>query len=129
MLLPPLYACAEELSLRDLRTVWRPVTVLSFGLVFASVAAVGFAAVAVAGLPPAMAFVLGAVLSSTDPVAVTALGRRLALPERVQVLVQAESQLKEATLRAVQGGRRHRGGGGRHGECAGAGPSTRCWRP
>nr|WP_095877197.1 Na+/H+ antiporter [Streptomyces sp. TLI_235] len=98
VVLPPLlYASAEELSLRDLRTVWRPVTILSFGLVFASAAAVGFAAVEIAGLPPAMAFVLGAVLSSTDPVAVTALGRRLALPGRVQVLVQAESLFNDAT--------------------------------
>ncbi|MGW2250615.1 Na+/H+ antiporter [Kitasatospora sp. NPDC001660] len=98
VVLPPLlYASAEELSLRDLRMVWRPVTILSFGLVFASAAAVGFAAVALAGLPPAMAFVLGAVLSSTDPVAVTALGRRLALPGRVQVLVQAESLFNDAT--------------------------------
>ncbi|MGA5824316.1 Na+/H+ antiporter [Kitasatospora sp. NPDC094028] len=98
VVLPPLlYASAEELSLRDLRTVWRPVTVLSFGLVFASAAAVGYVAVALTGLPPAMAFVLGAVLSSTDPVAVTALGRRLALPGRVQVLVQAESLFNDAT--------------------------------
>ncbi|MFE0464317.1 Na+/H+ antiporter [Kitasatospora sp. NPDC058965] len=98
VVLPPLlYASAEELSLRDLRTVWRPVTVLAFGLVFASAAAVGFVAVAVTGLPPAMAFVLGAVLSSTDPVAVSALGRRLALPGRVQVLVQAESLFNDAT--------------------------------
>src|SRR6476619_245075 len=75
VVLPPLlYAAAEELSLRDLRTVWRPVTILAFGLVLASAAAVGYAAVAVTGLSPAMAFVLGSVLASTDPVAVTALG-------------------------------------------------------
>ncbi|WP_055589092.1 Na+/H+ antiporter [Peterkaempfera griseoplana] len=98
VVLPPLlYASAEELSLRDLRTVWRPVTVLALGLVFASAAVVGFVAVAVTGLPPAMAFVLGAVLASTDPVAVTALGRRLALPGRVHVLVQAESLFNDAT--------------------------------
>ncbi|PBC39119.1 Na+/H+ antiporter [Rhodococcus sp. ACS1] len=98
VVLPPLlYAAAEELSLRDLRMVWRPVTVLAFGLVLASAAAVGYVAVAVTGLPPVMAFVLGAVLASTDPVAVTALGRRLALPGRVQVLVQAESLFNDAT--------------------------------
>ncbi|MCZ4556585.1 Na+/H+ antiporter [Rhodococcus sp. PvR044] len=98
VVLPPLlYAAAEELSLRDLRTVWRPVTILAFGLVLASAAAVGYAAVAVTGLSPAMAFVLGSVLASTDPVAVTALGRRLALPGRVQVLVQAESLFNDAT--------------------------------
>ncbi|MFI6375711.1 cation:proton antiporter [Streptomyces sp. NPDC050546] len=44
-----------------------------------------------------LAFVLGAVLASTDPVAVTALGRRLALPPKVQVLVQAESLFNDAT--------------------------------
>jgi Na+/H+ antiporter len=98
VVLPPLlYAAADELSLRDLRTVWKPVTILSLGLVFASAAAVGFTAAALTGLPPAMGFVLGAVLASTDPVAVTALGRRLALPGRVQVLVQAESLFNDAT--------------------------------
>ena len=44
-----------------------------------------------------MAFVLGAVLASTDPVAVSALGRRLSLPARVQALVQAESLFNDAT--------------------------------
>lgn len=98
VVLPPLlYAAAEEMPLRDLRTVWRPVTVLAFGLVLASAAAVGALAVAVTPLPAPMAFVLGAVLASTDPVAVTALGRRLALPGRVQVLVQAESLFNDAT--------------------------------
>lgn len=98
IVLPPLlYASAEELSVRDLRLVWRPVTVLAFGLVLASAAAVGAIVMAVTPLPPAMAFVLGAVLASTDPVAVTALGRRLSLPGRVQVLVQAESLFNDAT--------------------------------
>ncbi|SEP04295.1 Na+/H+ antiporter [Actinacidiphila rubida] len=98
VVLPPLlYASAEELSVRDLRLVWRPVTVLAFGLVLASAAAVGAIVMAVTPLPPAMAFVLGAVLASTDPVAVTALGRRLSLPGRMQVLVQAESLFNDAT--------------------------------
>ena len=98
VVLPPLlYAAAEELSLRDLRVVWRPVTALAVGLVLASAAVVGALAVALTPLPASMAFVLGAVLASTDPVAVTALGRRLALPGRVQALVQAESLFNDAT--------------------------------
>ena len=44
-----------------------------------------------------MAFVLGAVLNDTDPVAVSALGRRLSLPPKVQALVQAESLFNDAT--------------------------------
>ena len=98
VVLPPLlYAAGQELSLRDLRAVWRPVAVLSTGLVLASAAAVAAVAYAVTPLPVSMAFVLGAVLASTDPVAVTALGRRLALPARVQALVQAESLFNDAT--------------------------------
>jgi CPA1 family monovalent cation:H+ antiporter len=98
VVLPPLlFAAGEELPWRDLRAVWRPVTVLSVGLVLVSAAAVGFVAVALTPLPVGMAFVLGAVLASTDPVAVTALGRRLALPPRVQALVQAESLFNDAT--------------------------------
>ncbi len=97
MLPPLLYASAEEMSLRDLKIVWRPVTVLALGLVLASAAAVGFLAVALTPLTAPMALVLGAVLASTDPVAVTALGRRLALPGRVQTMVQAESLFNDAT--------------------------------
>ncbi|CAO5160687.1 monovalent cation/hydrogen antiporter [Frankia sp. AiPs1] len=98
VVLPPLlYAAAEELSWRDLRAVQRPVTILALGLVVASAAAVGLLALAVTPLSADMAFVLGAVLASTDPVAVSALGRRLALPPRVQALVQAESLFNDAT--------------------------------
>lgn len=98
VVLPPLlYAAGQDLSWRELRPVWRPVTVLVVGLVIASAAAVGVVASAVAGLPASMAFVLGAVLASTDPVAVTALGRRLSLPGRVHALIQAESLFNDAS--------------------------------
>src|SRR4051794_12343479 len=98
VILPPLlYAAGEELSWRDLRLVWRPVTVLAVGLVVASAAAVGAVTVWTTALPAGLAFVLGAVLASTDPVAVAALGRRLSLPSRMQTLVQAESLFNDAT--------------------------------
>jgi Na+/H+ antiporter len=98
VVLPPLlYAAGGELSSRELRRVWRPVAVLAFGLVIVSAAAVGAVAAATVGLPVSEAFLLGAVLASTDPVAVAALGRRLALPPRLQTLVQAESLFNDAT--------------------------------
>lgn len=98
LVLPPLlFAAGEELPWRELKVVWRPVTVLAVGLVVVSAVAVGVVAVALTSLPLGMAFVLGAVLASTDPVAVTALGRRLSLPPRVQALVQAESLFNDAT--------------------------------
>ncbi len=98
VVLPPLlYAAGEELSWPDLKRLWRPVSLLAVGLVVASAAAVGFLTSWLTPLPLALGFVLGAVLSSTDPVAVTALGRRLALPPRLQTLVQAESLFNDAT--------------------------------
>lgn len=98
VVLPPLlYAASEELAWRDLRAVWRPVAVLAVGLVLASAAAVAVVTAALAPVPVSMAFVLGAVLASTDPVAVGALARRLALPARVQALVQAESLFNDGT--------------------------------
>jgi CPA1 family monovalent cation:H+ antiporter len=98
VVLPPLlYASAEEISARELRRVWVPVTVLALGLVLATAAVIASLASALTALSASMAFVLGAVLASTDPVAVTALGRRLPLPARIQVLVQAESLFNDAT--------------------------------
>jgi len=98
VVLPPLlYAASEELPWRELRAVWRPVIILAVGLVLASAAVVAVVAGAVAGIPASLAFVLGSVLASTDPVAVSALGRRLSLPPRVQTLVQAESLFNDGT--------------------------------
>ena len=98
VVLPPLlYAASEELPWRDVRDVWRPVALLAVGLVLASAGAVALVAAALVPLTAGMAFVLGAVLASTDPVAVTALGRHLSLPSRVQALVQAESLFNDAT--------------------------------
>jgi len=98
VVLPPLlFAAGEELPWRDLRAVWRPVTTLAIGLVLVSAAAVAAVAVAITPLSPGMALVLGTVLASTDPVAVTALGRSLSLPPRIQALVQAESLFNDAT--------------------------------
>ncbi|MFG1707861.1 Na+/H+ antiporter [Nonomuraea sp. M3C6] len=98
VVLPPLlYAAGEELSWQELKRLWRPVSLLAVGLVLASAATVGFLTAWLTPLPLALGFVLGAVLSSTDPVAVAALGRRLALPPRLQTLVQAESLFNDAT--------------------------------
>jgi CPA1 family monovalent cation:H+ antiporter len=98
VVLPPLLdAAGAELPWRDLRAVLRPVTALAVGLVLASAAVVGAIVVAITDLPIGLALVLGTVLASTDPVAVTALGRRLSLPPRLQVLIQAESLFNDAT--------------------------------
>ena len=99
VVLPPLlFAAAEEVPSRDLRSVAGGVFRLAIGLVAATAIAVALVAhAAVPQLTIPVGFVLGAILASTDPVAVTALARRLRLPRRLNTLVQAESLLNDAT--------------------------------
>jgi monovalent cation/hydrogen antiporter len=99
VVLPPLlYAAAVDVVIDDLRAVLRPVAVLAFGLVVASALTV---ALVLHLVRPEISFrvglVLGAILASTDPVAVSALARRLRLPRRLLALVQGESLLNDAT--------------------------------
>jgi Na+/H+ antiporter len=99
LVLPPLlYAAAADVAVSDLRGVLGSVSVLAIGLVAASAVAIAFAAHALfPQISLATAFVLGAVLASTDPIAVSALARRLHLPPRLLALVQGESLLNDAT--------------------------------
>lgn len=98
LVLPPLlYSSAQEISARELRAMWRPVVALAFGLVLVTAVTIAGLAWWITSLSLPMAFVLGAVLASTDPVAVTALGRDLPLPPRIQALVQTESLFNDAT--------------------------------
>jgi Na+/H+ antiporter len=97
--LPPLLCvAATDVAISELVPVLRPVIALALGLV--AVSAVAVAVVAHALFPQlslATAFVLGAVLASTDPIAVSALARRLRLPPRLLALVQGESLLNDAS--------------------------------
>jgi CPA1 family monovalent cation:H+ antiporter len=96
--LPPLLnAAAFAFSPRDLRDNLRPITLLAVGLVLATMFAVAFLAHAVIGLPWAAAFVLGAILAPTDPVAAEAIFSRLGVPKRVSAVVGGESLLNDGT--------------------------------
>jgi Na+/H+ antiporter len=97
--LPPLlYSSAFFTSLRDLRANVRPISLLAIGLVAATM--VGVAAVAHAvidGLTWPAAFVLGAVVSPTDPLAATTIARRLGVPRRLVTVIEGESLVNDAT--------------------------------
>ncbi|MEJ7568191.1 MAG: Na+/H+ antiporter [Gaiellaceae bacterium] len=97
-LLPPLlYGAAFFTSLRDLRTNLRPIGLLAIGLVLATTGAVAFVAHEVVGLPWAAAFTLGAIVSPTDPIAATAIARRLGVPRRIVTVLEGESLVNDAT--------------------------------
>ncbi|MEA2358542.1 MAG: monovalent cation/hydrogen antiporter [Solirubrobacteraceae bacterium] len=99
LVLPPLlYAAAFFSSLRDLRDNLRPISLLSIGLVVATTVAVAAVAHAVVdGLSWEAAFVLGAVVSPTDPVAASAIASRLGAPRRYVTIVEGESLVNDAT--------------------------------
>jgi monovalent cation/hydrogen antiporter len=97
--LPPLlYGAAFFTPLRDLRANARPVGMLAVGLVLLTMVAVAVVAhAAVPGMTWASAFVLGAVVSPTDPIAATAIMRRLGVPRRVVAIVEGESLVNDGT--------------------------------
>ena len=83
--LPPLlYGAAFFTSLRDLRANAGPIGLLAVGLVVVTTVGVAVVAHAVVdGLTWPAAFVLGAIVSPTDPIAATAIARRLGVPRRL----------------------------------------------
>jgi monovalent cation/hydrogen antiporter len=97
--LPPLlYGAAFFTSLRELRANVRPIGLLAVGLVLTTMLAVAAVAhTAVPGLSWAGAFVLGALVSPTDPTAATAIAQRLGLPRRLIALIEGESLVNDGT--------------------------------
>src|SRR4051812_46668453 len=99
VVLPPLlYSAAFFSSVRELRTNLRAISLLAVGLVLATMGVVAVVAhELVPGMPWEAAFVLGAVVSPTDPVAAIAILQRLSVPRRVVTVVEGESLINDAT--------------------------------
>jgi monovalent cation/hydrogen antiporter len=99
LFLPPLlYRAAFFASPRDLRADVRAISLLAVGLVLATMAAVAVTAHAlIEGLPWPAAFTLGAIVAPTDPLAATAIGRRLGVPRRLLTLLEGESLVNDAS--------------------------------
>jgi Na+/H+ antiporter len=98
LFLPPLlYQAAFFSSPRDLRADLRAISLLAVGLVLATMCAAAAVAHALVGLPWAAAFALGAIVSPTDPLAATAIARRLGVSRRLVTLLEGESLVNDAT--------------------------------
>ena len=97
--LPPLlYSAAFFTSVRDLRANARPIGLLAIGLVGATTLGVAVVAHwAIDELTWPAAFVLGALVSPTDPVAATSIAHRLRVPRRLIVVIEGESLVNDAT--------------------------------
>jgi CPA1 family monovalent cation:H+ antiporter len=98
-ILPPLlYAGAFFTSLRELRANAGSISLLAVGLVLMTTLVVAVVAhAAVPGLDWPSAFVLGAIVSPTDPTAATAIAERMGLPTGLVALIEGESLVNDAT--------------------------------
>ncbi len=71
---------------------------LAFGLVFLTVIGVGYLIHwMIPSVPLPVAFAIAAIVSPTDPVAVEAIGRRVAIPRRMMAILEGEALFNDAS--------------------------------
>lgn len=98
LLLPPLlYRAGVNMSWRGFRENLRPILLLAVGLVICTTVAVAEITHLLFGLPLAVGFVLGAIVSPPDAVAPMAIARRFVLPNRVLTILEGEGLVNDAT--------------------------------
>src|SRR4051812_6545080 len=93
-----IYPTALFTSWRDFRRNLRPILLLAIGLVLFTIVAVAWVArFIMPNLPWAAAFALGAIVSPPDAVAAASIIRRLGVPHQVEVILEGESLVNDAT--------------------------------
>jgi monovalent cation/hydrogen antiporter len=99
LFIPPLlFADGWLIPKRDLLGVLRPVVLLAFGLVTLTVIVVGYLIHwLIPDIPLAAAFALGAIVSPTDAVAVSAITGQLKMPSRITHILGGESLINDAS--------------------------------
>ena len=97
--LPPLlYAAAWNTSWSDFWKMKRPISLLAFGLVIFTSAAVAFVSNAIIpDFPLAYGFLLGGIISPPDAVAATSVLQGLKVPKRVVTILEGESLVNDAS--------------------------------
>jgi Na+/H+ antiporter len=99
---PLLFWTSMTTSLRDLTRNLRAIVLLAIGLVIATMSVVAMVAhTLLPDVPWAVCFVLGAIVSPPDAVAVTASTRTLGLPSTIHVILEGESLVNDATALVV----------------------------
>ncbi|HZC65380.1 MAG TPA: cation:proton antiporter, partial [Candidatus Dormibacteraeota bacterium] len=99
VVLPPLlYYGAWQTSWRDFKYNLVSILLLAFGLVgFTAFGVAQTARWIFAGFDWRLGFVLGAVVSTTDAIAATAIAKRVGLPQRIVDVLEGESLVNDAT--------------------------------
>ena len=104
ILLPPLvFEAALHIEFSEFRKNLLQVIVFAVPGVLLTTGLVAGMMTIITGLPLGTMLVFGALISATDPVAVTAIFRDLGLPKRLGLLMEGESLLNDATAIVVFG--------------------------
>jgi len=90
------FEAAYRIDIVELRQTFLGATLLAVPGVLVSAGVVALV-LAIAGLEPSLAFIVGAIVSATDPVSVIATFRTLGAPRRLVTLVEAESLFNDGT--------------------------------
>ena len=99
---PLLYPAALFTPWRDFRANLRAILLLAIGLVLATSTAVAFVSHHfIPGFPLAAGFVLGAIVSPPDAVAVTAIADQIRVPRRIIAILEGESLVNDATALVI----------------------------
>src|SRR5437870_5984545 len=98
LFLPPLlYPAAVFTSWRDFRMNLRPILTLAIVLVLLTMTATAYVFHGSTGLPLAVGFVFGAIISPPDAVAALSVTQNLRVPRRIIVILEGESLVNDAT--------------------------------
>lgn len=98
LFLPPLiYPAAVYTSWRDFRANLRSILPLAIFLVLLTMTVTGYLFHALTGLPLAVGFVFGALISPPDAVAALAVTQNLRVPRKIIVILEGESLVNDAT--------------------------------
>jgi monovalent cation/hydrogen antiporter len=98
LFLPPLlYPAAVYTSWRDFRANLRSILPLAIVLVLVTMTATAYLFHGLVGLPLAVGFVFGAIISPPDAVAALAVTQHLRVPRKIIVILEGESLVNDAT--------------------------------
>ncbi|NJL70477.1 MAG: hypothetical protein HC888_02110 [Candidatus Competibacteraceae bacterium] len=92
-----LFEASWNIHLQELKAVWRAVAAFATVGVLISTTVVGLALYHFAAVPIGAAFLVGAIVSATDPISVVALFRQLGVDKRLSVIIEGESLFNDGT--------------------------------
>ena len=97
--LPPLlFADAWMIPKREFLLYKRPIGLLAIGLVIATTLIIGYIThYLIPSIPLSMGFVLGAIVSPTDAVAVSSIIEHLKIPKSINIILRGESLINDAS--------------------------------